>query len=229
MVVKLFIFGLPGSGKSTAFRHIHDYVQDQCGSLSVTRFKDYTFLNSMFVNDTTGKKFSPIPPPPADHKGFDINDPDILDEALKQLMEAANQHVKGAHATDIVVIEFSRNDYYKALEQVVQFEPAFLQDAYFLVLNTEVKICQQRIKKRVLNQQSDDDHIVSKKAFKKYYNNGSMPGFSVAMSTFNIDSLKVRVVKNNGLFEEIREEINRFIDFIVLQISASNISRRPYP
>ena len=51
MLVKLFVFGLPGSGKSTVARHIVDHVQRDYKNWSAQRISDYNILHKMFLQD----------------------------------------------------------------------------------------------------------------------------------------------------------------------------------
>src|SRR6266566_1512781 len=58
MSMKLFILGLPGSGKSTIARHVIDYVGRQKSDCHTVRVNDYGILYAMYKADTEGK-FSP--------------------------------------------------------------------------------------------------------------------------------------------------------------------------
>src|SRR6266566_6758631 len=80
MVVKVFVLGRPGSGKTTAVRHIIKLAQNR-GWFAI-RIKDYDILYGMFQADTEHKKFRPVA-----HGGFDVLDFSVLDTALEKLQK----------------------------------------------------------------------------------------------------------------------------------------------
>ena len=80
MAVKLFVLGLPGSGKSTVCRRIAENITVYPG-WSTFRFNDYHILYEMFQEDAKGKYFRPI----SEHGGFDVVNPIAFDIALQKL------------------------------------------------------------------------------------------------------------------------------------------------
>ncbi len=213
MAIKLFILGLPGSGKSTTYRYIDSYIKKQYKGRAVIRTKDYTFLSRKCEADAEGRRFRRLHP-----NGFDILDFTVLDEVLDELAVDAKNLIEVAQESDIIVIEFSRNDYHKSFRQFEQAVPAFLKSAYFLFLEAEVDICEQRIHERVDHWKTDDDHYVSDSIFKIYYNTGNKKNSTSGLDIYeSIESQQVRIIVNNGLFADIQEEVNRFIDSILGQ------------
>src|SRR3982074_3571948 len=85
MTVKLFLLGLPGSGKSTVARHIEAYVRDR--SLSAIRISDYAILRKMYEEDSGHKRFMP-----AEHEGFNVIDLTVCDIALQKLEVEIIEH-----------------------------------------------------------------------------------------------------------------------------------------
>src|SRR2546421_5891904 len=83
--LKVFIFGLPGSGKSEAARHIKSFARQK--KFRPRRFKDYTILNKMFIEDQKAnkkeKRFRSTQY--LGYDGFDLLDFNLLDEALQKL------------------------------------------------------------------------------------------------------------------------------------------------
>src|SRR5437762_11241884 len=108
MAVKLFILGLPGSGKSTVARYIAEYARDR--QWSTTHINDYAILYEMFQKDTQGQ-FKP-----AAYGGFDVHDLIVFDTALRKLEQKVKTHISTAQLEEITLIEFSRNNYEKAFQ-----------------------------------------------------------------------------------------------------------------
>lgn len=205
MAVKLFVLGLPGSGKSTVAREIAKYL-DKVGWKS-SRINDHAILEQMFHDDIECKHFKP-----ADHGGFDIIDLKVFDAALKVLEKAAIKYILPTIPEEIILIEFARNDYRKAFGL---FSHEFLQDAYFLYLDTKIDDCKKRIRDRISNQTCDDDYYVSEYIFSAYYNKNigqSVP--QVLERDYSIDKQRIMVIDNNRTLQEVSSEINSFIDFI---------------
>src|SRR6266487_2653795 len=132
MSMKLFILGLPGSGKSTIARHVIDYVGRQKSDCHTVRVNDYGILYAMYKADTEGK-FSPT-----GRDGFDVLDPSVCDSALKTVQQEAhragqtiNNHVQAVFKPMLILIEFARDDYNHALQQ---FTPHFYWALIFFFL-----------------------------------------------------------------------------------------------
>src|SRR5437588_3452056 len=105
MAVKLFILGLPGSGKSTVSRYIDDYVKKQHKDWSTKPFNDFDILHRMFLTDTEGK-FRPT-----NYNGFDVLDLSVFDEALRQMKKIASSYIQTGKNAELIVFEFACNDY----------------------------------------------------------------------------------------------------------------------
>lgn len=226
MAVKLFVLGLPGSGKSTIARYIRSYARDK--GWETNRFNDYAILQDMFLADNECKQFKPV-----DLGGFDVLDHTVFDTALKVLEQEVNQYFISAKSDEIILIEFARNDYEKAFHL---FSQAFLEDAYFLYLDTEIDMCRQRILNRIANPRCDDDYYVSEYIFDAYYygDNGQCLSY-ILERDYTIDKQWVLIIDNNCSLEGASKSINSFIDLIVDSPStpknttdtSSSISRDP--
>src|SRR5438874_5609557 len=85
MGIIVFVFGLPGSGKSAAARHIKSFARHK--KFRPRRFRDYTILYKMFRDDQKAKnekeRFRSTRS--LGYDGFDVFDFDVLDEALQKL------------------------------------------------------------------------------------------------------------------------------------------------
>ena len=211
MAVKIFILGLPGSGKSTISHHIADYVGER--HWSTTHIYDYEILLQMYQGDTKGQFRS------AGHGGFDVLHLPVFDIALKELEQNVITYLSTALLKEIVLIEFSRNNYEGAFQQ---FNQEFLQDSYFLYLNVEREICKKRLRERTAAPNTSNDHYVSEYIFDTYYiGDDGIDLPRILKRNYSIDSLKVRVINNSASQEDSAylneqfEEIQRFIDYII--------------
>ena len=209
MPVKLFILGLPGSGKSAVARHIAEYVFEK-SRWTTRRFNDYEILKTMSDYDTD-RQFKP-----AESGGFDVLDLTAFDIALRRLEQVVNEDTEKA---EMLLIEFSRNDYQRAFHQ---FSRAFFQDAYFLHLDAEVEICKQRIHDRTIHPIYEDDYPVSEYIFKEYYHSDDGQCLPLTLKKeYDINEQHVLVVNNNFPLEEVIKwkefilSIYRFIDSII--------------
>jgi hypothetical protein len=231
MTMKLFVLGLPGSGKSAIARFILKYVSrkrvdeqnDQC--CSVSRFNDYAILLDMFHQDTARKRFKPARP-----SGFDVLDLKVFDEALETLEQKVNAYMDsfGSEDKKLVLIEFSRNDYYHAFQQ---FKESFLKDAYFLYLDTELEKCKQRINFRSVNPKyPEDDYPVSKYIFEKYYHDDDWTRITgILAKEFGVDIKRVWTFCNNQLYGIACTEVEPFIKHILKTTSQEEADNRKNP
>ena len=205
MAVKLFIMGLPGSGKSTISRHISSYARRR--QRPTIHIYDYDILYEMFKEDTQGQ-FRPVA-----YDGFDVLDLLVLDIALRKLEQKVKTHLLRVTQEEIVLIEFSRNDYENAFQQ---FSREFLQNAYFLYLNVDLEICKNRIRERITHPATLDNHFVSEYIFDAYYNgdNGKdLP--QILEQNCGINKLRIQVINNSSSKEDISTLINQFVDTII--------------
>jgi hypothetical protein len=167
MGITVFVFGLPGSGKSAAARHIQSFAIQK--KFRPRRFRDYTILNNMFQDDQKAnheeKRFRSTRY--LGYDGFDVLDFDVCDEALQKLHHNILWRKKQVdNSTELLIIEFSRDDYCQALSF---FTSLRLHDAHFLFINSDIATCKARIKARADHPRTLDDRFVSDYIFKKYY------------------------------------------------------------
>jgi thymidylate kinase len=216
MPVKLFILGLPGSGKSAVARYISAKIYAEGQHWAATRFNDYKILDYMF-NQGTARRFKP-----AESGGFDVLDLKVFDEALQTLEQEVNMYIDSLKPEEnkLVLVEFSRNDYEHAFQQ---FNKSFLEDAYFLYLDTELEKCKQRIRDRVAEPQFEEDHPVSEYIFEAYYyaDDGSSIA-DILAKEYGVDNWRVLTIDNNRSLGLVYKNIEPFIHSILNPLSIVN-------
>jgi hypothetical protein len=219
MEKKVFLLGLPGSGKSTAARYIEMLARDydwlpRC-------FNDYGILLKMFRTDSEGKRFSCTK-----HGGFDVHELIAFDDALIEVEKVVSQREEVANdQNELIVIEFARDDYCRALDL---FSPAFLRDAFFLFIDADIPTCIKRIKDRIANPQTPDDHDVSEYIFESYYQNDNRQYQASVTSNLNgcrdINEDRVMVIDNTTT-----TSIQHFLEIIKPWIMTILDQRSLYP
>ena len=209
MVVKLFILGRPGSGKSSAARIIATIAQ--CRGWITFHINDYDILKEMAQADSAQKIFRHT-----EHSGFAVRNFSVLDVALRELEKRA-QHLSLEQYT-LIIIEFARDDYSKALKW---FSPSFLQDAYFLFMHLDLDTCVQRIQKRITYIYTDppisDNHYVSEEIVRGYYQKDNRQYIEDSLGTdYGIMKL-IRIIDNSGSLLELLDNVLWFVDIIFWQ------------
>lgn len=203
MPVKLFLLGPPGSGKSTAYRCIRTYLQDQ----QVERVNDFEILKGMFDADTKRQQFHATK-----KHGFIVKDLSVFDEALQQARRILIEKEQLlSNAGKFLIIEFSRNDYRQAL----QFFLDSLQDSYFLLLSAKKKICQKRLNERVTEPPTEDNHYVSSTILRDYYNKAAPYKSSDLIKDFRIGPERVKDITNNGSLDDFQAQVLEFVAVIL--------------
>jgi thymidylate kinase len=209
MLVKVFILGLPGSGKSLASRFLMSLLRER--GWNTYRFKDYDILLEMFREDTTGSNFNGTP-----YNGFDVLNLSVFDEALHKLEEKVSTYIPYTMHNELILIEFARANYSHALKQ---FEPAFLRYAYFLFVQSDIEICINRISERVRHSNSLDDHYVSPYIFDKYYRHNNDASILSDLVTSNgIDDRSIKIIENNRSLANLETELEQFVNFMLLDL-----------
>lgn len=220
MYVKLFILGLPGSGKSGAARNIALHTKNY--GLTVQHFRDYAILYRMYREDKEGKHFRSTED--LGYDGFDVTNPRAFDDALDELNRQVLQRKRPVdESKELLIIEFSRVDYCKALEF---FAEHLLKNAYILFISTDIPTCIQRIQERVAKppvERTEDDHYVSKQIFENYYEQDQRDYLnSVAVQLqkqFGIHKENIHVIHNGHTVseQEFKERVGTFVKNILKQ------------
>ncbi len=212
----LFVFGLPGSGKSVAARQIKSFARKK--HFKPRRFKDYTILYRLFqddqaTEDNLEKRFRSTKIY-SEYDGFDVLDFNVLDEALQILHRNIIRRKKLVDENiELLIIEFSRIDYCKALSL---FPSLQLSDAYFLFINSDILSCKARIKARADHPRTLDDRYVSDYTFDMYYNKDHQRYISeVALQLNRWYSVPIEHVQviHNGLESSSQQFYGAIIEF----------------
>lgn len=195
MVVRLFILGRPGSGKSTVRRYIAKLAQHQFWS--PYSIGDYEILQDMCAADRSHTQIRPT-----ECGGFEVLKFPILDDALHVIQRRVEKTLE-KHELElprIVIIEFARSDYVQALSQ---FDPTFLKGARFLILESDIDTCMNRIKTRTKHRQCEDDIYVPENIMEGYYQTDSTPDtVRDLQEVFGLNSNQIQLMKTDGVRDE---------------------------
>ncbi len=203
MVEKLFVLGCSGSGKSTVSRYIAMLARDS--GWSVHLISDYGILYEMFLADTKCEKFDH-----ADHSGFDVLDMSVYDTALDKLNIQTQALIENAEGNELVIIEFARYDYSKALKH---FDGDFLRTAHFLFLDAEIDTCVQRVRERIVQPGGLDDHFVPDHVIECFGQKSNRQYIESGLKLdFGIGDERVRILDSGGPIEELMQLVKQFID-----------------
>jgi gluconate kinase len=206
MTMLLFLFGCPGSGKSTVSRIITMLVRDR--GWIAHPINDYGILYLMYQNDTKHDRFYP-----ADHDGFNVLDATVYEEALEKLKEQAQNLMRDSTNDVLIIIEFSRNDYRRALKH---FDRDFLCHANFLFLDADIDTCIQRVNKRIIQRSSLDDHFVPNDVIACHCQDCNRQYMESGLKLdYDIGEERVRILDTRGSIEELMEPVEQFVDSIL--------------
>jgi adenylate kinase family enzyme len=215
MPVKLIIFGRPGSGKSATARYIKMLTQHM--GLSTARLNDYDILLKMYHADVNSEKFLPTT---YVEGGFDIIDFSVLNVALTKVERLAEEYIS-SEIYNLIILELARADYYEALRQ---FSSSFLQDAYFLLIFTDIKTCIDRINERTAHPVTSDDHYVSDKIMIDYYQKDNLLYMPFKLMTdYKVPDHRINMINNMGSLQDFIRRIDKFL------VNISELINYPLP
>ncbi len=211
MPVKVFILGSPGSGKSTACRIILEYILQYKEIKHTFHLSDYDILWEMFLDDLQSN--------PPDRRSFESTRKyagfnvkphayAVLDEALRRV----NGKMKvwlASQAEQWMLIEFSRDNYQTAFRL---FDPSLLRDAYFLFIEAHEKHCRKRLRARIKDPRTPDDHFVSDDILNSYYKR-TVPLHVVRFrEEYGLAADQVDTIVNNGSLAYFSAKVKLFAD-----------------
>lgn len=197
-VLNVFLLGRPGCGKSSAAKYVINHMHNR--AWSAERVIDFNILKKMSQQEQHRLKFRPVP-----YDGFEVTDSSVLTEALQILNQQLTDCVEQATTDKILLIEFARGNYEEALHY---FSPCVLHDAYFLCIDVDLEMCMQRIKQRMIDPVSLDDHYISNATLVQYYTWQKFPGDHMYPG-------KIEHIDNNGSLEEFTKHIDAFVKKVI--------------
>jgi len=209
-MVKVFLLGRPGSGKTTAFHYIETCAHEK--DIRSTRFREYEILRGMFLAGRSEFR-------KAKHGGFDILDFSVVNESAYLLEKKIQSYARfEAQENELLFIELVRDSYEQAMHC---FSSAFLQDSYFLFIEADLETCIQRIHYRVAHPAGTDGHFVSDHILRNYYAYDNKDYMATRFRTdYNIQKM-VEVIENTGSPDEFRKKLKPFTDVLLPEKVAS--------
>lgn len=221
MLVIVFALGRPGSGKSTGAHHLTEIAWKK--RLSAIRIGDYDILHQWFQEDTQ-HRFKP-----AGYGGFDVVDFSVLDDALRELKREVERRIERVQAYDdqLIIIEFARNNYCKALEV---FDAGILKQAHFVYVDADVQTCIKHIHQRTFRHKTPDDHFVSEEIMTGYYATDDKDAIQPYLcSNFGVSPKHFHQVKNTGSHRDYTRAIEPVLNNIIHQIDGGwRVSAQPF-
>ncbi|QBD81260.1 hypothetical protein EPA93_36900 [Ktedonosporobacter rubrisoli] len=213
MSVTIFVLGRPGSGKTTAVRHILELAERR--NYKTKRMKDYDILYKMFQQDTHEQYFRAT-----NYGGFDILDGSVYDVALQRL-EKNVQEISLEEKYDIITIEFARDNYQETFRKL---SSSFLEDSYFFFVEADLDTCMQRIYQRVTVPPTPDHHFVSEYIMRSYYNNDNWKYMSEEFQKEYQLQKEVVAYYNTGSLQGLIDKVSEFAETIFIREFVALIS-----
>ena len=203
MGCKIVLLGIPGSGKSTAARHIQKRIKalEYCSQ----HINDYPILHKMFEEDREHILFRATA-----NNGFDAIDLSVLDVALQQVEVQVEEVLSNG---DFVTIEFARDDYRQAFQQ---FDPEFLRDADIIFINADIETCLQRVHERTKRAQTEDDHpSFSDEIFRAHYDKDGEQYIAQILDQKCGMSKNVHVIENKCSLDHFIAEVDNLLNSVL--------------
>lgn len=221
MLNKVFLLGRPGGGKSTVSQLLETTAQK---SGWVTRhIYDYKHLHDLFqqeIDDNVPKEErSFCQKGPEVCQGFDVRNFKVLDTVLKEMAdEVRTEELKHLTADKLLLIEFARQEYCRALD-IFGYE--ILNGAHLLYVKLDLENCIKRLQERadVHRLRSEYDHFVSEDIMRGYYgrDDWSDTGFSEYLNYLCSDGVDVKSeeLDNSGTDLELKDKVKKFFSDLV--------------
>ncbi len=206
MLIKVFVLGRPGSGKTTAIHELSNIAYHH--AYSALCIDDYDILARMSQEDTLHEKFRTT-----DYGGFDVLEHSVFDTAL-EILERQTQAALQTEKDGIITIEFARDDYRQALHT---FSPDFLKDAYIFFVEANLDTCIRRIHKRATKPTQLGHHFVSDYIMHTYYSKDNSTYFMDELKTEYSINKTIATFYNTGPLSNLVERVNEFAEHLFTQ------------
>jgi adenylate kinase family enzyme len=222
MIKIAFLLGRPGGGKSTVSQLLETTAQK---SGWVTRhIYDYKHLHDLFqqeIDDNVPKEErSFCQKGPEVCQGFDVLNFKVLDTVLKEMAdEVRTEELKHLTAAKLLLIEFARKEYCRALD-IFGYE--ILNGAHLLYVKLDLENCIKRVRERadVHRLRSEYDHFVSEDIMRGYYgrDDWSDTGFSEYLYYLQSDLVPVSIkeIDNSGTYQELEEKVDEIVNLLLV-------------
>lgn len=177
-IALVFLFGRPGSGKSTVYDLLRRKLKDKQIGKRIVKIDDYPRLLELTERDIEHKRHRHSP-----EGGFDIIDHTALDEVLQEI----NVDVRKYRTSDtLVFVEFARKSYADALEN---FDQDILKNCIIIYVDCPFDICWKRNVNRALKGEGKG-HIVPRNNMERLYQTDDFSEMlkKVSMPTIKIDN-----------------------------------------
>jgi shikimate kinase len=209
-VEKLFVLGRPGSGKSTAARHIAALATE--AGWHVDRLNDYRILQDMALHQ-----------PWLFHRrsdgGFDARDYSMLKDALIHIRyaidekEAAAEQDASVANKKLLIVEFARDKYEEAIEDIMR--PVFTNNSHILFIHASIDACLERIHERTMHPHYEDDHpSCSDELFIRYYGTDDREFIQMLQERYGFERC-IEIVESNGTLDHFKQRISSFWERIL--------------
>jgi adenylate kinase family enzyme len=217
-VVKVFVLGRSGSGKTTVVNYIKLLAREK--GWNAIHIKDYPILYEMFQKDIkeNGGKFEP-----AAYGGFKVVDFAAFNNVLKvleELIQRKEKELRKSEAHEIILIEFARRSYREVLRI---FSDDFLRDAYFFYIEADVDTCVQRIQQRVASftpeKRLQDHHYVPEAILRSYFNQDDWDYMAHKFKKDFGITKEVAAYRNIGSYIDLLEQVERFMELVFVKES----------
>jgi adenylate kinase family enzyme len=221
MVVKIFILGRPGSGKSTIARLLKAVAQSS--GWDTRHMYDYKHLHDMFqqeIDDNLPEEERSFRQKgPQACQGFDVREGKfkVLDTVLKQMAEEVREEEQSqSGANKLLLIEFARKEYTRALD-IFGYEA--LQGAHLLYVKLDLENCIRRVHQRAIENRSrsEYDHFVSEDIMRGYYSRDDWSDgpFSKYLNTLRIIDVTNDELDNSGTDDELESKVGKIFGKLV--------------
>ncbi len=146
----------------------------------------------------------------APYGGFELRDFSILQKSAELLEIEIQSYLSSASDNEIICIELARRNY---KDDMKHFSKNFLENAYFLFVESDVETCIERIHHRVTHAQTSR-HFVPDHILRGYY---SQDNIEYMQTSFKHDyhiNTEIKTILNHGSLEDFSAEIENFASAI---------------